>query len=105
MESVYIPHATYLPQFEDGPSPYDRPTAVYMGNFFALWDHDVIFRAAKLLADQGKKPPIVFMGSGPDMEKWQAFVRENNLDNVRFTGQMTGEALWRGLRHAHVLLC
>lgn len=104
LDVPYIPHATYLPSYPDGQSPFAEPTAVYMGNFFPAWDHDVIFEAARMLAGRGEHPRITFLGTGPDTEKWQAFVRDSGLRNVTLAGFVTGEALWRHLRHARVLL-
>lgn len=101
---AYMPHAAYLPPQPDTVSPYSQPTAVYMGNFYPLWDHDVIIDAARLMAQRGTKPPIVIMGQGPDEEKWKAMAQRAGLDNVRFLGFVTGVELWRHLRHAHVLL-
>ncbi len=103
MHALYMPHAAYLPTYPVGPSPFDRPTVVYMGNFYP-WDQDLIFDALALLARDGIRPPVLFMGTGPDLPKWQAFVRDHGLDQVTFAGYMTGEALFQRLRHAHVLL-
>lgn len=104
IDAPYIPHATYLPSYPEGESPFAEPTAVYMGNLFPNWDHDVIFHAAKLLADRGKRPRITFLGTGPDVDHWKKFVSDSGLSNVTLAGFVTGEALWRHLRHARVLL-
>lgn len=104
MRPVYIPHAPYLPDFPDGDSPFTHPTYVYMGNYYALWDHDIIFHAALLLQRRGLSPPILLMGDGPDRPKWEAFVAQHDLHNVTIGGFFRGESLWRRLRHAHVLL-
>ena len=45
-------------------------------------------------------PPIVIMGDGPDAAKWRDFIANEGLKNVQMVGYMTGEELWRGLRHA-----
>jgi glycosyltransferase involved in cell wall biosynthesis len=103
-DSVYIPYAAYLQQQDDGTSPFAQPTVVYMGNLFSAYDHDLIFEAARLLKDRGARPAITVMGDGPDIEKWRTFVREHGLDNVSVAGFVTGDDLWRRLRHAHVLL-
>jgi glycosyltransferase involved in cell wall biosynthesis len=104
IDATYIPYATYLPSYPDGPSPYDRPTVVYVGNFIPAWDHDLLFKAAALLAARGERPPMAFLGTGPDLDRWRAFVEAERLDNVKFLGFMGGEDLWRHMRHAHVLL-
>jgi glycosyltransferase involved in cell wall biosynthesis len=104
IDSVYIPYAAYLPDHPATVSAFSEPTFVYMGNFFARYDHDLLFEAAVLLKSRGKTPPILFMGQGPDQHKWQTFVHEHNLINVQVPGFITGEELWRRLRHAHALL-
>ena len=104
IDAIYMPHAAYLPQYPEVTSPFDDPTAVYMGNLYPLFDHDVIFEAARLLAEAGKRPPIVVIGQGPEEEKWNQFVAAHGLDNVKLLGYMSGVELWRRLRHAQVLL-
>lgn len=104
VESVYIPHAPYLSNHDEGVSPFRAPTAVYMGNLYSLWDHDILFDAALILKQRGASPPILIMGDGPEMAKWQAFVADNDLRNVTLAGYVSGQELWLRLRHAHVLL-
>jgi glycosyltransferase involved in cell wall biosynthesis len=105
IETVYIPHAPYfVEQPQDVVSPFTRPTAVYMGNLYPAWDHDILFDAARLLAQSGQKPPIAILGDGPEMQKYRSFVREHRLDNVQLPGFVSGADLWRHLRFAHVLL-
>jgi len=104
LDAAYIPYATYLQPKEDGESPFKEPTAVYMGNLYPAYDHDLLFEAAKILKSRGKSPRMTILGGGPDLEKWQAFVRENDLSNVSLPGFLSGDILWRHLRHAHVLL-
>jgi glycosyltransferase involved in cell wall biosynthesis len=104
LELTYIPHAPYLPEHPPTTSPFTQPTAVYMGNFFPAWDHDIVLQAALILKQRGLAPPILIMGDGEDKPKWQKFVAENQLANVNLAGYVTGDELWRRLRHAHVLL-
>jgi glycosyltransferase involved in cell wall biosynthesis len=102
--SAYIPHGTFLGAFEPTPSPFDEPTAVYLGSFFPKWDHDVVFHAARRLAERGLGPPIVFVGDGQDRARWEAFVTEHELTNVSFAGWLDDDELKRHLAHAHVAL-
>jgi glycosyltransferase involved in cell wall biosynthesis len=104
LQTTYVPHAPYLPVQDDGESPFDRPTAVYMGNLYQPWDHDVVFHAAVLLKKRGLTPPILIMGDGPEMGRWKSFIAEQQLDNVSLPGFISDRALWLRLRHAHVLL-
>jgi glycosyltransferase involved in cell wall biosynthesis len=105
-DAVYLPHVTYLtpPPHDNTPSPFTAPTAVYMGAYWAEWDHDIVFQAAKLLKERGKTPPICLVGGGPEKEKWQAFLKEHALDNVTMTGFLSPDDMWRHLRNAQVLL-
>jgi glycosyltransferase involved in cell wall biosynthesis len=101
---AYIPYATHLEEHADADSPFAEPTAVYMGTFSKPYDLDLLFHAAKLLAERKQKPRMCFMGTGPQFELWKAFLVEHQLDNVELTGRLTGVELWRRLRHSHVLL-
>ncbi len=104
-DTAYIPYATYLHDQPDGDSPFAEATAVYMGNLFPAYDHDLLFQAAVILKKRGTRFHMAFLGGGPDLEKWRAFVMENDLqDEVAVIGYLTGDALWRHLRNAHTLL-
>ena len=103
-DAAYIPYAAYLQPFEDGQSPFTEPTAVYMGNFYSAYDHDLLFEAAKILKSRGKMPKITLLGGGPDLEKWRSFASEQGLTNISLPGFVSGEMLWRNLRHAQALL-
>ena len=104
METVYIPHAPYFAQQPQVSSPFTQPTAVYMGNLFSSWDHDILFDAARLMREAGHQPKIMLLGDGPDRAKWEAFIALHKLDNFTLAGFMSGAELWRHLRYAHVLL-
>jgi glycosyltransferase involved in cell wall biosynthesis len=104
IESEYIPHATYLPDVPALASPFDEPTAVYLGSLVAPWDHDLVFEAARILAERGLRPPIMLVGDGPERPRWERFVAEHGLSNVTFGGWMEREQLQRHLAHAHVAL-
>src|SRR6185436_14573789 len=105
IDAAYIPYAAYLQPHADGESPFSEPTAVYMGNLYPAYDHDLLFEAARILKFRGKTPQIAILGGGPDLEKWRAYVKEHDMRNVSVPGFVSGELLWRHLRHAHVLLC
>jgi glycosyltransferase involved in cell wall biosynthesis len=93
-----------LPDHPATTSPFIQPTAVYMGNLYPAYDHDLLFQAALQLKSQRKSYPITFLGQGPDLEKWRTFVKDNDLPHLDVAGYTIGEELWRRLRHAHVLL-
>jgi glycosyltransferase involved in cell wall biosynthesis len=106
LTSTYVPYA--IPSSganaADGDSPFLEPTAVYMGNLYADFDHDVLFEAALLLKRKGLTPRLAILGQGPELNRWRRFAAENDLSNVTLPGYVDGPALWRHLRHAHVLL-
>lgn len=104
IEALYVPYAAYISKTADGVSPFSRPTAVSMGSFYAAYDHDILFNAARLLKASGKLPPLTFIGDGPDWQKWRTFVQEHQLDNVELKGYVNDDQRWLCLRHAHVLL-
>ena len=103
-EALYLPYATYLQQNPDDPNPFTEPTATYMGTMYAQYDVDVIFDALLLLRERGLRPHTVFVGGGPDLERWRSFVREKQLDHVEVKGFLPEEEMWRNIKHARVLL-
>jgi glycosyltransferase involved in cell wall biosynthesis len=104
LDAAYIPYATYLQQSPDGESPHAGPTAVYMGSFYSIYDHDLLLEAAKILKQRGQSPHITLVGDGDDMPTMREFVTTRDLSNVHLVGYQSGDALWRHLRHARVLL-
>ena len=104
IEAAYIPYATYLKDQPETTSPFTIRTAVYMGYLGTDFDHGVLFEAARLLKAAGKPHPITFIGAGPELERWKAYVRGHALDQVTMKGYVSDEERWRHLRHAHVLL-
>jgi glycosyltransferase involved in cell wall biosynthesis len=104
VEAVYVPYATYLNDPPDTTSPFSTRTALYMGYLYPNFDHDILFEAARMLRDAGKPHPMTFIGGGPDVDRWRAYVSEHGLDHVTVRGYVSDEDRWRHLRHAHVLL-
>jgi glycosyltransferase involved in cell wall biosynthesis len=101
---AYIPYAVDLEDPSISVSPFAEPTAVYMGTFSKPYDLDLLFHAAKILADKGFKPRMCFVGRGPQLEMWKSFVESNRLDNMDLPGWLDEAAMWSRLRHAHALL-
>jgi len=104
LDVPYIPHGTYLTSPDGAQSPFAESTAVYLGSFLPQWDHDIVFEAARLLAARDLRPPIAFIGDGPERSRWEAFAEHHQLGNVRFLGWMEHAELQRHLVHAHVSL-
>jgi glycosyltransferase involved in cell wall biosynthesis len=102
---TYLPYAAYMAEdVPVGPSPFAEPTAVYMGSLQPRFDQDIVFQALLLLKQQGREPAVLFIGAGPEWERWRAFVAEHDLKNVRLAGYMKPKDFWPYMRHAHVLL-
>ncbi|HSI36075.1 MAG: glycosyltransferase [Phycisphaerae bacterium] len=104
-DSLYLPHGMFDRRFPpDGPSPFARPTAVYLGSLYPAYDHDILFDAMAMLKARGQAPDLLMITDGPEHERWARFVRDQGLDNVHMPGRMDGDVLAAHLRHAHVLL-
>ncbi len=104
VQAVYLPYATYFKPNDACPSPFAEPTAVYMGNMYPGYDHDIVFRAAVLLRDRGLRPHIEFVGGGPELDRWRQFVQANELHHIKINGFVPDDDAYSHLRHAHVLL-
>jgi glycosyltransferase involved in cell wall biosynthesis len=100
----YSPHAIYLPDYGPSKNPYRNRTAVYLGNLYPLWDHDIVFKAAKILSSQPVSWDVAVIGTGPEQELWERYIIEHNVRNVKMLGRKTGEQLWSHLKHAQLLL-
>jgi glycosyltransferase involved in cell wall biosynthesis len=103
-DAHYIPYAPLPTQMPDLPSPFDQPTAVYMGGMWAYWDQQVVLDAAVLLKQRGATPAIRLIGDGPELERHRRFVAQHQLANVTMTGHLSLDDMLNNLRHAHVLL-
>lgn len=104
IEAAYIPYATYLQNFEEGPSPFGTPTCVYLGNLYPAYDHDLVIHAMQRLRDSRPELALEVIGDGPDGDRWRRFVADERLGNVTMRGYLTGQPLWDRLRHATCLL-
>ncbi|MCA9131723.1 MAG: glycosyltransferase family 4 protein [Planctomycetales bacterium] len=103
-DTHYIPYATLPREFPDLPNPFQRPTAVYMGNLAPQWDHDIVVSAAKLLKDRGYDFPICLIGRGADFERCQAEKKRLDLSHLELPGFLPWDEMLNRLRWAHVLL-
>ena len=104
IDALYLPYAAYLTPLEDGPNPFAKPTAVYMGNLMPDFDHDLVIDAWELLQQRGNPLHLCILGGGPQLETVRADVRDRRLTNVTVAGYVTGQPLWDHLRHADLLL-
>jgi glycosyltransferase involved in cell wall biosynthesis len=101
---TYLPYAIDSVERQPVPSPFSEPTAVYVGTFSKPYDLDLLFHAAKLLADRNVWPRICLVGRGPEWQMWSDFVKANGLSNVELPGFLDDAEMQRRVAHAHVLL-
>ena len=103
-ESLYLPYATYIENIEVGPNPFERPTAVYMGNLHHDGDHDILIDAWTILQSQGEAPDLCMIGGGLCLNDVKADIAAKGLTSVNIRGYLPVEDMWTALCHAHVLL-
>ena len=102
--SLYLPYATYLENIEVGPNPFERPTAVYMGNLHHDGDHDILIDAWTILESQGEAPELSIIGGGPCLESVKSDVEQRGLTQIKFLGYLPVQQNQNYLHHAHFLL-
>lgn len=102
--SAYIPHGQYIENhYSDCPVQVGNYFA-YLGNFYPLWDHKLIIESIRKASENGYKPEILMIGSGPDIDKWIAYSKTHNLTNIKFTGYLEFSEMFQLLRGARALL-
>ena len=104
--SFYIPHGQYIKKTYSNFDLQGKKEKyfAYLGNFYSLWDHDLLFEGLLKAKKNGFQPIIKFIGDGPEYTKWINFSKLNNLDNIIFTGFLSHADLMIILKNAHALL-
>lgn len=104
--SFYIPHGQYIKETYENYDYHEKKEKyfAYLGNFYSLWDHDLLFKGLLKAEKDGFKPIIKFIGDGPEYHKWVDFAKSMNLDNIIFTGFLSHEDLMKILKNAQALL-
>ena len=104
--SVYIPHGQYLDTkyTEYISEEKNDKYFAYLGKFYPLWDHDLLFENLLQAKIDGFTPKIKFIGDGPDYKYWQKFKKTHQLDNIEFMGFVSQVELIKILKNAHALL-
>jgi len=82
----YIPHGQYVDNKNYRKNNSNEDYFVYLGNFFPLFDHDLLISGLESAAQRGFKPKIIMIGGGPDLEVWRSLCIKNNLLNITFMG-------------------
>ena len=104
IDSVYLPYATYVEPHDDGTSPFERPSAVYLGNFHHDSDHDILLKAWAGPLSGKDAPDLHMIGGGTELRRVQDQVASLGLQNVFVHGFLPWADVWRHLRHASVLV-
>ncbi len=105
-DSIYIPHGQYLynQSKEYISEEKNDKYFAYLGKFYPLWDHDLLFKDLLKAKIDGFTPKIKFIGDGPDYKYWLKFKNKHQLDNIEFMGFISQIELIKILKNAHALL-
>jgi len=102
-DSIYLPNGQYI--FSKTKKTVQKLNYfAYLGNFYPLWDHDLIILGAHEASIKGYRPKIIIIGDGPDKKKWQLYLEKHNLTNVKLLGYKTLSKALPILEKAKVLL-
>lgn len=80
------------------------PTVLYIGRLEKRKGVRYLLKAFKELAETDKKVKLIIAGEGPEREKLEFWVRENNVPRVKFLGAVN-EATKLKLLHQATLFC
>jgi glycosyltransferase involved in cell wall biosynthesis len=86
-EAEYIPHGQYVPEINyEKYSSKDGDYFLYLGNFYPLFDHELLITGLLSASKRGFRPNVLMVGGGPDLEIWMDYCLKNNLYNIEFKG-------------------
>ena len=104
--SFYIPHGQYINEKFDliDITNEKEKYFVYLGNFYKLWDHDLLFKGLLKAKKNNFSPLVKFIGNGPEYKKWVDYAKKNKLNNIQFEGFLNHNDLMKILNSAHALL-
>ena len=107
----YLPNGIYIPHGQHISQDCMKSIAVdseeyyaYLGNFYPLFDHDLLFYSLKDAATRNFLPKVVMIGGGPDLQKWKDYAIKHELKNIEFKGYCTVEEFMPILKGARALL-
>lgn len=104
LDSVYLPYAAYLEHNDDGESPFDRPSVVYLGNLHHDSDFDILLETWGGPLAGPTAPPLHMIGGGTELDRVRQRVLAQGLENVHVHGFLSWPEAWRYLRHAAALV-
>jgi glycosyltransferase involved in cell wall biosynthesis len=103
-KGIYIPHGQYVENSHLEANVTIGDYYAYLGNFYPLWDHELIIKWVESAAYRDYRPNIVMVGSGPDLKKWQDYALAKGLSNIKFTGHLNIDEWMPIMRRAIALL-
>jgi glycosyltransferase involved in cell wall biosynthesis len=102
-ERVHVAPLFAREQFRSPAPAPSTPSLACCGRMTTLKGGDVLIEAiAAASRERGTAIPLVMIGDGPQRDAWQALACSLGVA-ARFTGWLTGDALWRELRNATLL--
>lgn len=89
-------------RLEDVPKTQDL---VFLGRLVSDKGVDVLIKALALLRDQGHRPRLTIIGSGPERAPLEQLAMQSQvMDQITFTGAQSGEKLVRLLNEHRILV-
>lgn len=79
---------------------------LFIGGFVPSKGIDIVINSFQRLRTYGAKQKfeLILAGDGPDLNKWKQYVSDHKIDNVIFTGYVSGDAKHKVLSQADMLL-
>lgn len=103
-DGKYIPHGQYVHSEKYGEFHSNEDYFAYLGNFYPLFDHELLLRGLASANQRGFRPQVFMIGGGPDLDFWKKFCIENGLENVKFMGYCDIDQWMPILKGARALL-
>jgi glycosyltransferase involved in cell wall biosynthesis len=86
-EAEYIPHGQYVSKINYEKCSYERGEYfLYLGNFYPLFDHELLISGLLAASKRGFRPEVLMVGGGPDLERWKEYCLKHDLWNIKFKG-------------------
>jgi glycosyltransferase involved in cell wall biosynthesis len=86
-EAEYIPHGQYVSKINyENCSHKKDEYFLYLGNFYPLFDHELLIFGLLAASKRGFRPEVLMVGGGPDLERWKSYCLKHDLYNIKFKG-------------------
>lgn len=98
-----IPNGIDLTKYKpDASAKYDKPTIFYIGRLEKRKGVKYLIKAFKLLQQKMPDAQLLIGGTGPDKEKLETLVKEQEISNVQFLGYLEDAEKIRLMQKADV---